>query len=225
MLVYVDDEPGQPLRLDLSLAAPEPDRYLSIDLDGRPMLRLYLSQETLAYHLPLTLPPGAHQLTFYPEEACRQDCAPINFSRIALDSAGANQPQPITFADQLALLGDDLSAATIKPGQPLLVYLYWQGQRPMAKDYSAFVHLLSPSGQLVAQADYLLGGWLYPTSQWPAEYMAATPSLFFVPPTAAPGEYQLRAGVYQAETGERLLTNTGSAEQDSTLVATITITP
>ena len=81
----------------------------------------------------------------------------------------------------------------------------------MNKDYSAFVHLVSPSGELISQADYLLGGWLYPTSKWPDEYIATTPSLFFVPPAAAPGEYQLRAGVYHADTGERLLTDTGGA--------------
>ena len=118
LLVYIDDKSEQPIKLNLTLAAPEPERYLSVDLDGRPMVRLYLSQETLDYHVPLTLQPGAHQLTFYPEEACQQDCAPINFSHIALDSSVINEPQPITFANQLTLLGDDLSGPVHNPASP-----------------------------------------------------------------------------------------------------------
>ncbi|MBI1879243.1 MAG: hypothetical protein HYR94_13665 [Chloroflexi bacterium] len=185
LFVYVDSDQAQPAGLQLSLSAPEPDRYLAIDHNGRPAMRLYLTREILNYNLPLALSPGAHQFT----------------------------------------VSYNLSSATVAPGQPLLIYLYWQGQSRMDQDYSAFVHLVTPTGQLIGQADYLLGGWLYPTSTWPAGYLATAPSLFFVPPDTAPAEYQLRVGVYRAETGERLLIKTDTGEQNSLLLSTLTVTP
>lgn len=224
LLLYADAEQAGPVSLRLSASAPQPDRFLAVDLDGRPAFRLYLSGETLDYRLPLTLPPGGHQLTFYPEEACRQNCAPVVFSRLALDTATPEPARPVVFGDRLALARAEVSDLTARPGQPLLAYLYWQGTRPLAADYSAFVHLVSPGGELVGQADYLLGGWLYPTSAWPEGFMAAMPSLFFIPPGASPGQYRLQAGLYRAG-GERLRVSSESGRPEVTLLATVNVTP
>ncbi len=204
--------------LELSLAAPQPDRYLSLDLNGRPLARLYLTKESLSYHLPLSLSPGAHRLTFRPEEACLKECAPVNITRLAVNEAPTTTP--LTFDKKFTLLNYDISTLKTRPGQPLLLYLYWQSGQPAEANYSAFVHLMSAEGKLLGQANYLLGGWLYPTSVWPKGHIVAMPTLFFVPPDAPPGEYQIRAGLYQAEAGQRLLNSTG---QDSALLSTVVV--
>ena len=59
-----------------------------------------------------------------------------------------------------------------------------------------------------------------------AGYLAATPSLFFIPPDTPPGEYQLRGGAYRADTGRRLKTKTGTDPiQDWVVLSTILIEP
>lgn len=224
VLVYLNEAQPRLVSLTLSLNAAAPDRYLNVALDGRRALRLYLASEWLDYQIPLRLPPGAHRLTFYPEEACSQACEPVNFSQIQVQPA-PDELTTVSFGHQLSLIQHDLSTTRAVPGQPLLIYLYWQNQERLPRDYSAFVHLVSPSGQLLAQADYLLGDWLYPTSQWPSGHITAVPTLFFVPPDAPPGEYRLLAGLYQANDGERLLVDSASQPVDAALIANITIGP
>ena len=226
LLIYRTQPPENPLILHLSISAPDPDRYLALDLNGRPAARLYLSQEILDYRIPLSVGSGAYQLTFRPEESCRQNCAPVNFSRIALEAdSSALDQKPIVFGDQLTLLNYDISTTATKAGQPILIYLYWQGQAPKT-DYSAFLHLATPTGDLIGQADYLIGGWLYPTSKWEAGHLAATPSLFFIPPGTPPGEYQLRGGAYRADTGRRLEAKTeADPPQDWVVLSTIRVEP
>jgi hypothetical protein len=225
MLVYLDERSTPPLGLQLSISAPDPDRYLSIDVDGRPAGRLYLIQDTLNYNVPLPLAPGFHQLTFHPEESCRQSCAPVDFSRLALTEQTSPRAGPVVFADRLALIDYTISAVTAKPGQPILIYLYWQGQAQPERDYSAFLHLVAPSGDIIGQADYLLGGWLHPTSQWPEGQIFGAPSLIFIPADSPPGGYQLQVGAYDAGTGERLRISSDPNRQESATLSVITIEP
>lgn len=221
LLVYLADNPSQ-ISLQLSLSASTPDRYLAIDLDDQPAARLYLTQETLNYHLPLYLSAGVHRLTFRPADSCVQNCEIVNFNRIALDRPEIEEP-PVTFGHQLSLIQYDLSSTVTSPGQPILIYLYWQNQTSLGNDYSAFVHLVSPTGELISQADYLLGGWFYPTSAWATGYITAVPTLFFVPPNAPAGEYQLLTGLYNSRTGIRLLTESDSGQNDATSLSKIIV--
>lgn len=225
LLVYLHQPREQPVMLQLAVSALSSDRYLAVQLDARPAFRLYLSQEILNYRIPLFLSPGAHRFTFWPEEACPQQCAPVDFTRIALEPASTSESAAASFAGQLILLGHELSSETVKSGQPILLFLYWQGQNRMKVDYSVFVHLVAPDGRLAGQADYLLGGWHYPTSSWPESYITAMPSLFFLPPDTSPGAYELRAGIYDAGTGERLWVTEGQDKADSILLSTITVAP
>jgi hypothetical protein len=197
---------NQPMNLSLSLRTPTSDRYLTLHLDGQPMARLYLTTELLHYNVPLSLTVGAHEITFHPEEACRIACAPVMIQQLAVNSTmPLSQPlsQP---AAPLELLGYKLTRQAAVIGQPFLIYLYWQGQQPTTQNLSAFVQLTDSTGKAIAQADYLLGGWLYPTSAWSVGQMAAMPTLFFIPPDTPPGRYKLQAGIYQAETGQRMST-------------------
>jgi len=198
--------------LALSLSAPTADRYLTLHLDGRPLSRLYLTTELLHYNVPLSLTVGAHEITFHPEESCRTACAPVMIQQLAvtppLSQGGAgggslsrSLSQPVA---PIQLRGYELTRNEAVVGQPFLIYLYWQSQQRTDQNLSAFVQLTDGAGKSIAQADYLLGGWLYPTSAWSVGQMAAMPTLFFIPPNTPPGRYKLQVGIYQAETGQRL---------------------
>lgn len=82
--------------------------------------------------------------------------------------------------------------------------ILWQSTANPPQNYSAFVHFLNEEGDIIAQADALLTDQdAIPTSQWPIGYLV-TQTYSADSPTAAS---HVRFGLYQLETGERLLVN------------------
>ncbi len=116
--------------------------------------------------------------------------------------------------DSIELLGYDLANRDqmIGSSQPeiqgtpqvLGVTLYWRVKTPVKEDYTVFVHLLDPEGQLVTQHDgQPLQGYL-PTSKWPVSDVIPDQHALLLPAGLSPGRYQLIAGMYALETLERL---------------------
>jgi hypothetical protein len=103
-----------------------------------------------------------------------------------------------TVSDSIALVAYE----TVMAGEPLAVTLAWQALVAPAFDATAFVHLLDSAGNLVAQSDAVPGD--YHTNRWIAgEYVLDTHWLA-LPEDLAPGSYELRAGLYDPVTGQRL---------------------
>ena len=96
------------------------------------------------------------------------------------------------------------------PGDTLQLTLTWQAIRPFDRDLKLFVHLLDPSGQVIAQADPLAGlgagpeGEDYLTSQWGPGELIPNRVVVVIPPDAPAGPYQLAFGLYDSNTLERL---------------------
>ena len=79
--------------------------------------------------------------------------------------------------------------------------MYWLADIPPTADYTVFVHLLDPAGNLVTQFDSPPAAGAYPTSLWdPGEIVADERTL----KDLAPGRYILQIGLYRPDTGERL---------------------
>jgi hypothetical protein len=73
------------------------------------------------------------------------------------------------FADEVALLGADVTpplGTRLSPGDPVQVTLYWQGQRPMTRDYLVSVQLDDPAQNKLAAQDSMPGQGMLPTSAW-----------------------------------------------------------
>jgi hypothetical protein len=106
-----------------------------------------------------------------------------------------------TFGDDLRLLGYDLGTEA----GALRITLHWQALRRMDVSYTMFVHLFDPAtGEIVGQADVMPYGFTYPTAWWEAEEVVSDKVV--VPLADVPaGTYRLAVGVYNAETGERLV--------------------
>lgn len=86
------------------------------------------------------------------------------------------------------------------------VQLYWQALTKPDFDYSTFVHLVDASGTLVAQADSGLGQAInYLPTAWRSGDMVDELYELTLPPRLPSGVYQMRVGVYNWITGERLL--------------------
>jgi hypothetical protein len=89
--------------------------------------------------------------------------------------------------------------------------LYWQALQPMRRDYSVFVHLherTNTGDTILAQTDSYPGGGALPTSLWKKGNRLADRYSLSVPSSAsAPALLELRAGLYDYPTRQRLSAN------------------
>jgi hypothetical protein len=95
-------------------------------------------------------------------------------------------------------------------GGDLNLQLLWQAEMSLGGDYMVFVQLLSPEGEVLAQRDSQPMGGERPTNTWrPGEYILDShplklDGLYYT------GEARLILGMYDPQTGQRLLTPGGA---------------
>ncbi|MCP4424102.1 MAG: hypothetical protein GY803_06400 [Chloroflexi bacterium] len=129
----------------------------------------------------------------------------------------------LSFSDKIRLNGfwvelETLSDTAVQPGEWVDVWLDWEALAPMTRDWSVFVHLTDPVlGVPIAQRDMYTGQGLRPASLLqPGEkltnyYRLYVPETAYVRETdAAPAKLQLTVGLYNFETGERLILEDGT---------------
>ena len=109
----------------------------------------------------------------------------------------------VNFGDQVNLLGYDLVAARVKPGQSFVWRLYWQARQPLQRDYSSLAQLVDGQAHLYAGQDNLHPGSL-PARQWQPWGFVQDPHKIKVPYGTPPGDYFLVTGLYQPESWQRL---------------------
>lgn len=122
----------------------------------------------------------------------------------------ATAPPPVyTFGDQLALESYRLVPPQPEAGQPVTVEMRWRAlQQPLA-DYTVFAHLVDSQGQLVIGNDQPLTNDYYPSSLWePGEVITHTHRLN-LPALLPGGVYEIQAGVYEPQGGQRLAVRAG----------------
>ena len=104
----------------------------------------------------------------------------------------------------IRLEGYRLARDEVGPGDTLVLTLYWQAEKSVAKHYTVFVHVQDANGNLIAQQDNPPVRGTRPTNEWKANVLIEDPYEVQIPIDAALGLYTLRAGMYDATTGERL---------------------
>ncbi len=106
--------------------------------------------------------------------------------------------------ETILLTGYTLSADELVAGETLTVTLFWMADGPVTNDYTAFLHLKGQGDTLVAQHDGppLMGA--YPTSRWIEGILLPDRHVLTIAPEAAPGTYDLLAGMYGRPSLERL---------------------
>ena len=118
--------------------------------------------------------------------------------------------QPLTVATLEATFGADITlehaglASQARAGGVLPVLLYWRTGRPIAADYSVFVHLVDRDATRVAGSDGQPGLGSRPTSSWqPGEVIEDRHGLM-LPANLPAAEYHVIVGLYLPDSGERL---------------------
>ncbi len=115
----------------------------------------------------------------------------------------------VEFERGVKLLGADLPAEAIAVHDFYLT-LWLAAPGPLEEDWWVFVHLEKPGSRL--PVDHVPGDWLYPANRWRAGDVIEDRTLVQLPPTLAPGEYDVFVGLYRRSTGKRLVVVKG--EQD-----------
>ncbi len=154
-----------------------------------------------------------------PEQGCRLTRVRVQTSQEGLS----------TFGDRVLLMDAEVGKGVAAPGlghRPVIpVRLRWRGLRPMEEDYTVFVHLVGPDGQLHGQVDSWPVQGSYPTSQWAVGQEVRDPYEVRLEGDAPPGEYRVVVGWYLLETMERLpvLDDAGRPISDSFVVGTFNL--
>ena len=80
------------------------------------------------------------------------------------------------------------------PGQPLRLAFDWRAESPVQTSPAMFAHL-TYQGMPVAQRDAVPGNGLFPLEAWAPGEVVRDQFALLLPPTLAPGTYELRVGI------------------------------
>jgi mannosyltransferase len=114
--------------------------------------------------------------------------------------------------DAVTLLGYSLLTDRLAAGDIAPITLFWQVEQTPAARYKVFLHVLDGGDHIVGQRDAEPGGGARLTTLWqPGEGIADN---YGVPihPATPPGAYRVEVGMYNLETGQRLLTPEGEGQ-------------
>jgi hypothetical protein len=122
--------------------------------------------------------------------------------------------------ENIRLVGFDLEPATLRPGDTLNLTMYWEALQKPEGDYTVFIHLLAPSGELYGQWDSQPQAGKYPTFLWDEGERVQDQVTITVAPDAPPGSYVIATGMYTLDTLARLpvTTKDGDAAPDSRIL-------
>lgn len=141
-----------------------------------------------------------------------------------------DQSAEINWANQIALIGYDVSTDRPQPGETLQIQVYYRALKPMNVDYTAFIQLIGDpapghESPLWNQNDSEPCRRYRPTSSWDTHEILVDTLELAVPPDIAPGVYQVIIGFYDWRTSERLLTldETGAPTGDHATMLNVTI--
>jgi len=90
-----------------------------------------------------------------------------------------------------------------RAGDAAALELTWSVERPPARSYKVFVHVVDGAGQVVAQHDGVPGSGQRPTNSWVAGVEVPDRHGLLLP-AVDPGELSIRVGLYDPDTGRRL---------------------
>jgi serine/threonine-protein kinase len=131
-------------------------------------------------------------------------------------SNGSRIPVGANLGGQIVLTAYEIPRLQYRPGEVMSVNFFWQAVSPPPDNYTLFIHLTTPQGGIVNQIDAAPQGGARPTGSWSVGETIIDPYQLLIPPTTFPGDYQLRVGLYDRDTGVRVpIFETGRAEQDN----------
>jgi hypothetical protein len=136
------------------------------------------------------------------DHACPIDSISAGAGRVTrFAAAPIGEPQAVNtpFNGEIALNSYRLSQSAVKPGATLCVELNWNALKAPASDYTVYVHVIDPQGNLIAQNDMQPRNGFAPTSQWAVGTLLADRHGVILPASLPAGEYTIRVGLYRSD--------------------------
>ncbi len=103
---------------------------------------------------------------------------------------------PLASLGGFAALWAEPQARRYRPNDVIPIDLIWDRTAETTVDWTVFLHLVDPSGTVVAQADGPPLGGDYPTSLWKHPCAVQDTHLLALPPALPAGRYRLLVGLY-----------------------------
>ncbi len=182
-------------------------------------------------NVPFSVQPGWYRLQLERwRDGQRVDSASLGLVRIEdyPRTPVATQVQHPADAQvgELSMLGYSVQEPLMR-GRTSNFTTYWRVEQTPTRDGVLFLHMIGPDGRLVSQDDNppIVNGKLRPTPTYrPGEGINQVHRLL-IPPDLPAGEYELRAGVYDREGGQRwpAQQNGQPARDDLILLGVITL--
>jgi len=130
--------------------------------------------------------------------------------------------EPVT-SGEIQLVRVNVLTPQVRPEMYAEIESVWQVAKPLTRDWSLFVHLVTADGVIIAQRDVFPGQGRLATSMISAEYAWENPIAIWLPEnTYAPQVLTIQIGWYHLESGDRLVLPDGST---STSVGFIQLLP
>lgn len=158
----------------------------------------------LALPIPLATEPGEDQLVLVvydqqngaplPTPGAESASGGITLGQVKVQAAQAtmSEPAPLASFDYIDLLAAQLARQQLQAGEPLDLRLIWWPRPNAYRDtYLANLELRNPQGAVVQQWSAALGGWTYPSGQWPTAIPVQDWRQIQVAPNTPTGVYQL----------------------------------
>lgn len=232
--------PGEGLKLDLYWQALASERtnetlhFLAVPAEGEaltlwegaPVMNSYAFSEWVdgelvidrhRWALPLDLPAGNYALVLQvgSEEIALGEFSVAELNR-QFEAPQISHATDVQLGDMVRLVGYDLSAETLAPGQEYQLTLFWQSLATTDLPLTVFVHVVDANNVSVDQRDWQPRQNAYPVALWvPGEYVDDVYALK-IPDDALPGTYQIRVGMYLQASGQTLTrTENGNTLDDS----------
>jgi hypothetical protein len=134
------------------------------------------------------------------------------------------QPLDMRVGDDIRLQGYAIDKTSARPGDNLLLTLWWHAQAAPGDERSVLVQLLNHTGAIIAQADGPPARGSRPTSQWHAGETVIDSRQITLPADLPAGEYMLVFGMYRWPSLERLQMHSGETRQaDDVMRVPITV--
>lgn len=154
------------------------------------------------------------------------DRFPLKSIRLVPTKSEGGIPNPVDFnlGGRVKLIGYELEARSVHPGETVDLTLYWQALTDMERNYTVFTQVLSDGFDIWAQDDAQPLRGDYPTSRWVPGEVVRDPHHLTVNSETPAGVYHLEAGMYLLETGDRLY-RAGKPTANSIRLADIRVLP
>lgn len=102
-----------------------------------------------------------------------------------------------TYNDEMKLIGVDIGADVVRPGERVPVTAYWQALKPMDINYSVFVHLIGRNRENIGQLNSYPGLGLHPTTTLqPGQIVADTYPVQINGGSLAPARVLVNIGLF-----------------------------